>query len=215
MTIPFFVLVIEKLDGNYVGYTPNIANVSASGTSREDVERSMLNQINSHLEELNSRHAAASHRLELSTRPIQEKISCLQTVAEGQRWASSCKAPARKEGLCWQHWKLRYSHAAIGPADNRSCQLCGESNLLTLSAWDAPCEFKVTHSDWPNVLNEKRQAALTAKRIESEKEKRRKMIESLPVQCAAIRTQGPKGVQCSNQAQRDGLCTSHWKRREI
>lgn len=211
MTIPFFVLVIEKVEGTYVGYTPNVLEVSARSTSREDVERSLLEQINLHIEELNSRHATGSHRLELSIKPIQEKISCLETIAEGHRYAYTCKAPAKKDGLCWQHWKLRYSHAPTGPAHSRSCELCGERDPFTIRKWDAPCEFKATHPDWPTVLKEKRQATQTAKRVAAETERRRKEIEALPVRCAAIRTQGPKGVQCSNMAQRDGLCTNHWK----
>ena len=214
MTIPFFVLVIEKAEGSYSGYSPSFAGVSASGASREDVERSVLGQIDAHVKELNRRHTTGSHRLELSTKPIQEKISCLEIIGEGERWARPCIAAARKEVLCWQHWKARYGHHSSGPAGSTPCQLCGERDPVTLSKWDAPCEFKATHSDWPDVLNAKQQEALAAKRIAAEDNRRRKRIESLPIQCAAMRTQGPKGVRCSNRAQRDGLCTNHWKIRK-
>lgn len=211
MTIPFFVLMIEKVDGIYAAYSPNFAGVSASGASREDVERSVLEQVDSQVKELNRRHATGTRRLELSTKPIQEQIACLETIAEGEQWARPCIAAARKEGLCWQHWKARYGHHSSGRAGHTPCQLCGERDAVTLSKWDAPCEFKATRSDWPDVLNAKRQKTLAAKRIAAEDNRRRKRIEALPIQCAAMKTQGPKGVRCSNLAQRDGLCTNHWK----
>jgi predicted RNase H-like HicB family nuclease len=211
MPISFFVLVIEKTDSVYSGYTPNVSGALSTGNTREEVERSLLLQIEEHLEEIGSRHTT---RLEVTTRPVEEKMECVEIIGAGHRYAWTCKTPARKEGLCWQHWKLRYGHAVRGSAGSRRCQLCEERDLAILSAWDAPCAFKATHTDWPDVLSGKRLAALTEKRTAAEKEKRRKMIEALPVQCAAIRTQGPKGVRCSNLAQRDGLCTNHWKLRE-
>lgn len=211
MPISFFVLMIEKTEGVYSGYTPNVSGVFSTGNTREEVERSLLLQIEEHLEEISSRHTTT---LEVTTKPVEEKMECVEIIGAGHRYAWTCKTPARKEGLCWQHWKLRYGHVASGSNLGKACQLCGEKNPGTLATWDVPCEFKASHQDWPDVLSEKRQAAIIAKRVARETEKRRKMIEALPVQCSAMRTQGPKGVQCSNQAQRDGLCTNHWKRRE-
>jgi predicted RNase H-like HicB family nuclease len=208
MPISFFVLVIEKTADVYSGYTPNVSGVLSTGNTREEVERSLLRQIEEHLEEISSRHSS----LEVTTKPVEEKMDCVEVTGVSERYQYTCKAPARKEGLCWQHWKFRYGHVAIGSNLGRVCQLCGEKNPGILATWESPCEFKASHQNWPEVLSEKRQAAMTVKRVARETEKRRKMIEALPVQCSAMRTQGPKGVQCSNQAQRDGLCTNHWKR---
>jgi hypothetical protein len=210
MTIPFFILVIEKTDELYLGYTPNLVGISATGRSREEVEKSLLSQVSSHIEELNNQYAIGRHKLQLSTQPLEQKIGCLAIIGEDHSFAWSCKMPARKEGLCWQHWAQRFGHAAIGPAGSRSCQLCDE-RIPDVNGWALPCNVKSTDPDWPNILNRKRQSALEAKRIAAQEDRRRKRFAALPIQCAAIKTQGPKGVRCSNLAQRDGLCTNHWK----
>jgi hypothetical protein len=209
MTIPFFVLIIEKADGDYSGYTPNVAGVTATGT-REQVERSLISQIEKHVANLQGQHG---RKIEITTLPLEEKIQCVEVIGEGKKWAGACKTPARKQGLCWQHWKLRYSHSPHGTIGAKECILCGERDPLLLGSWDSFCEFKANNLEWPRVLAEKRTVLALKKRHSAEKEKRRKKMAALPIRCSALRTQGPKGVRCSNLAVRDGLCTSHWKQR--
>jgi predicted RNase H-like HicB family nuclease len=70
MAISFFVLIIEKTEGVYLGYTPNVSGVLSTGNTREEVERSLLLQIEEHLEEMGSRHTTS---LEVTTRPVERR----------------------------------------------------------------------------------------------------------------------------------------------
>jgi hypothetical protein len=211
MTIPFFVLVIEKTGNVYTGYSPNLVGVSATGT-REDVERSLLEQVRLHVDKLNERHAASGHRLELATEPISERITCLYLTGYGHRAEGKCIKSAAKDGLCWQHWKQLYGHEVDSRAHYKKCELCGESNAYKLDTWSEPCSYKASNSEWPSVLRAKRKTAKDARREQSNLEARERRIAQLPKQCLSKITQGKfKGEQCSKEATRDGLCSSHWR----
>ena len=47
-----FLIVIEKADGNYSAYSPDIPGCVATGATREEVERNMHEAINMHVKGL-------------------------------------------------------------------------------------------------------------------------------------------------------------------
>jgi len=47
-----FLVVIEKADGNYSAYSPDLPGCVATGTTREDAERNMHEAIESHVQGL-------------------------------------------------------------------------------------------------------------------------------------------------------------------
>ncbi len=44
-----FLVVIEKADGNYSAYSPDLAGCVATGATREEAERNMHNAIEMHV----------------------------------------------------------------------------------------------------------------------------------------------------------------------
>ena len=47
-----FLIVIEKADGNYSAYSPDIPGCAATGMTREEVERNMTSAIQMHVQGL-------------------------------------------------------------------------------------------------------------------------------------------------------------------
>lgn len=208
ITLSFLVLVIEKAGDEYAGYSPNVTGVSAVGISREEVERSLLDQINAHVDKLKARHEGTDQRFQIASGPIEETITCIYSLPPGH-WKSACEKSAQKEGLCWQHWKMLYGHEIDTHAKFRNCELCGESRPYILGNWAAPCDFKTTNNDWRSVLAKKRSVDRTERKERRETEEREKVYARMPIQCKGQRT---KGGPCSNEAQKDELCPSHWRK---
>ena len=44
-----FLIVIEKADGNYSAYSPDLPGCAATGTTREEAERNMYQAIEMHI----------------------------------------------------------------------------------------------------------------------------------------------------------------------
>ncbi len=51
-----FLLVIEKADGNYSAYSPDLPGCVATGETREEVEENMYKAIKMHIEGLKEDH---------------------------------------------------------------------------------------------------------------------------------------------------------------
>ena len=208
-TLSFLVLVIEKKGDEYAGYSPNVAGVSATGINREEVERSLLEQISTHVDELKSRHEGNDQPIQVTTGPIETAVPCLYIIRPGDPWGGPCKASAQKDGLCWQHWKRIYGHEIDSRAKFRVCLLCGEDRPYILGNWSQPCDFKQSNKDWRPALTKRRLETTGERRKGIESERREQLYASLPVQCRGETT---RGVQCSNEAQKDGLCKPHWRK---
>ena len=208
-TVCFFVLVIEKDgEGQYRGYSPNVIDVAATGSTREEVEQSLTAQIGAHIQALTSRHYDREVQLELTTKPIEEKMRCVHFHEHGER----CQANTGKDGLCWQHWKRLYGHEVDTRRKFRKCILCGEDRPYILGNWSEACPSKETVKNWPVVLAERRLASASerkSQRDQFDSERREKFYATLPVQCRGTTT---RGAQCSNEAQKDGLCKHHWRK---
>lgn len=210
MAIPIFVVVIEKNDAAfYSAYTPNIAGLSVTAESREEVERSIIEKMVQYVDRLSSQHTDSQRRLKLTTAPIAEKVSCRHQYSDS--WRTTCEARAQKDGLCFQHWKQLYGHVVNSRDRFKKCVLCGEDDPLKLDGWADPCSYKAAHEDWPTTLAQKRQQEAASRKEAKDAAKRLNRTQQSRRQCAATRSQGPKGVRCSNEAVIDGLCTAHWK----
>ena len=48
----FFLIVIEKADGNYSAYSPDLPGCVATGTTREEAEKNMYQAIEIHIKGL-------------------------------------------------------------------------------------------------------------------------------------------------------------------
>lgn len=208
-TVCFFVLVIEKEgEGQYRGYSPNVIGVAATGSTREEVEQSLTAQINGHVQALTAGHYGREVQLEVTTKPIEEKIGCVHVHEHGHQ----CQATAQKDGLCWQHWKRLYGHEVDTRRRFRKCILCGEDRPYVLGNWSEACPSKATLDNWPDVLAERRLASANERkshRDQFDSERRERFYATLPIQCRGITA---RGSQCSNEAQQDGLCKHHWRK---
>lgn len=200
MTIPFFLLLIEKVGEAYRGYTPNILGISAKGT-REEVEESLLSQVQEHLAELKHQHASGSIEIEVSVAPIEESSSCFGPMP-GEA-DSSCKARAKKDGLCSQHWRQRYGHA-VKSLDDDACELCGESRRKKIHDWQDRCACKARNLDWQTFLTEKRKIASA---LRAERASTRALRDALP-KCTGTLANGEK---CDKVATQNKLCGTHWQ----
>jgi len=129
MSIPIFVVVIEKTESGYTAYTPNISGVSVTAESREEVERLIIEQMTSYLEDLEAQHCDSQRRLKITTAPLAEKVSCRFTWGGKSPWRDSCRARAQNEGLCCQHWRLLYGHEIKSREHFKNVKLCGEEDL--------------------------------------------------------------------------------------
>jgi len=210
MPIPIFVIVIEKTTDFYTAYTPNISGLSATAESREEVERVIIQKMAKYIDDLGAQHTDSQRRLQLTTAPIEEKISCRYKYSDSS-WRSTCQAASQKEGLCFQHWKLLYGHEVNSKQRFRKCQLCGEEEPLKLADWNDRCSYKAEHDDWATTLASKRNKEALELKENKAAAKRLQKAQELRRQCRAIKTQGRRGLRCSNEAVTDGLCTTHWQ----
>jgi len=56
-----FLIVIEKADGNYSVYSPDLPGCVAIGETREEAERNMYQAIEMHLQPIPKPHASAQY----------------------------------------------------------------------------------------------------------------------------------------------------------
>ena len=210
MSIPIFVVVIEKTDSTYNAYTPNIAGISAAADSREEVERLIIEKMTQYIDDLGAQHSDSQRRLQLTTAPLAEKIGCRYRYPAGG-WRTLCRARSQKEGLCCQHWKLLYGHEVNSRERFKKCKLCGEEDPSKLADWNERCAYKAANEDWGTTLATKRQTDEVELKERKAAAARLKKAQETPRQCTAILSQGPKGMRCSKDAVKDGLCTTHWK----
>jgi predicted RNase H-like HicB family nuclease len=154
MSVPIFIVVIERAEKFYSAYTPNIAGLSAKAVTREEVERLIIEQMKQYVDNLSSQHTDSQRRLELTTAPIAEKINCRYKYSDG--WRTTCEVRAQKEGLCFQHWKLLFGHVVSSRQRFKKCVLCGEEDPLKLESWAEHCSYKTDHDEWAETLTEKR-----------------------------------------------------------
>lgn len=170
----------------------------------------LLTRIVAYAEQLSSRHSSALRRIEVSTKPIEETISCVFTTSRGTEWESTCRANGQKDGLCWQHWKLLYGHEVNSRATHRNCQLCGEARSGILSNWSDACTTKTTDPNWRQRLTSSRIAARLERQERKIQERRERELARRPAQCEGLK---PNGGRCAKEAQKDGLCAVHWRKR--
>lgn len=104
----------------YSAYTPNIAGVSVTAASREEVERLIIEKMTQYVDDLASQHTESQRRLEVTTAPIAEGIHCLHKYSD--QWRTTCQTRAQKDGLCFQHWKLLYGHAVASRQRFKQCE---------------------------------------------------------------------------------------------
>jgi predicted RNase H-like HicB family nuclease len=143
MIIPFFVIVIEKLENGYYGYSPNLLGSNTKGSTREEVESAIFELAEKYVEELRLRYEEASQvHVALTTGLLGEKITCLAKGNVGTDTEYRCSKRARKDGLCGQHWRMVYSHKINPRLAKRICLLCGEKNQYKLDKWDDLCPAK-------------------------------------------------------------------------
>ena len=69
-----FLIVIEKADGNYSAYSPDLPGCVATGASREDAERNMYEAVEMHVQGLIEDNL-----------PIPESSSFAEYVAVNER----------------------------------------------------------------------------------------------------------------------------------
>lgn len=69
-----FLIVIEKADGNYSAYSPDLPGCAATGATREDAERNMYEAIEMHVQGLIE-----------DNRPIPESTSFAEYVAVNEK----------------------------------------------------------------------------------------------------------------------------------
>jgi predicted RNase H-like HicB family nuclease len=212
--------IIEKTEDGYSAYSPNLTDLKVRAATREAVEQEIIAAIESRLAELQNRHQGASERLKVSIQPIEEIVCC--TFGE-----NGCKTPAKKDGLCPQHWRMLYGHANHRHNLKYVCLLCHETDQWLLDNWHYPCPVKAENPGWPTVLFEKKQKLRELKkekgRMKASKhfnEPINRTVSTSPpapqhgVPCAGVISQGiGKGQSCGNEAQKDGLCHSHWKKK--
>lgn len=210
MSIPIFVVVIEKFDDSYIAYTPNIAGLKVAATDREEVERVILDEMIKYVDGLSEPNA--DNRVKVTTAPLAEKIRCRYRYNDQYRRGELCRAPSQHEGLCIQHWKILFGHEVNRKDRFQKCQLCNEEDPLKLVDKWARCIFKVEHEDWWETLAAKRKETSLQKRQSEAAELQRSRANKIRRQCSATKTQGPKGFRCSNEAVRYGLCMAHWRR---
>lgn len=74
MSIPIFVIVIEKVDATFTAYTPNVAGISATAETREEVERMIIERMSRYIDDLEAQHSDSQRRLEITTAPLAEKV---------------------------------------------------------------------------------------------------------------------------------------------
>ncbi len=65
-----FLIVIEKADGNYSAYSPDLPGCAATGTTREEAEQNMYQAIEMHI-----------HGLREDGLPVPESTSFAEYVA--------------------------------------------------------------------------------------------------------------------------------------
>jgi predicted RNase H-like HicB family nuclease len=135
------IVIIEKTDEGYVARSPNLLGVSVKGETRDEAESLMLDAIEKRLNGLSEAHAGK--RLTVVRGALEESVPCVFRTAQGTSWEEQCKQTARKNGLCWQHWKKLYGHIFNHRHAIWVCELCGENNQYKLDKWDSPCPFKV------------------------------------------------------------------------
>ena len=140
-------IIIEKLNGSYSAYSPNLPGCVAEGTSREEVERNMINAVEEQLQLLRARAQRGLKEELLMQGPLENNIQCMGKTKSGKQ----CRYKASKDGLCGQHWRPLYGHEmnAGTVASKRFCLVCGykEGRNELVSPFD-PCPGKkIQNSD--------------------------------------------------------------------
>ncbi len=116
-------IIIEKLDGSYYAYSPNLPGCAAKGQTREEVERKMIATIERRLELLRAQAQKGLEQNLLMQGSLEESIQCMGKMLSGEQ----CRLKAKKDGLCTRHWRVLYSHKmnADSAASKRFCLICG------------------------------------------------------------------------------------------
>lgn len=194
------IVVIEKEGNCYTAYSPNLLGVKITANSREAAEKEILSAVEKRVNELSESYSL--NTTVATSMPVEETVPCVAKAAT--TWRGKCLQPAKKDGLCWQHWKKAFGHAFGTKINLRACPLCGESDSVLLNTWDSPCSFKAENRNWSTVYEkmkiEKREVwKQESKELELEKLKGKS-------RCSRMLT---TGEQCTKAADRGDLCFSH------
>ena len=165
------------------------------------METAILDAVEKRIKELSEKHA---NNITVSRRPIEESISCVYEFKDHWRKGDECLQTARKDGLCWQHWKKLYSHAGGTKTNLDGCSLCGETEQDILRRWESVCPFKAENPNWEELLEEKKKAQQTARVVEQREERLKKHEKYL--RCTATLK---NGNQCSSLADSGIFCERH------
>lgn len=196
-------VIIEKEGNIYTAKCPNLIGVSVTANTREEVESRILEVIDNKIKELNE---CSRGKTEYTFKPVDESISCTYTPYDDPERANECRFSARKDGLCWIHWRSTYGHAVGNRLNVEGCPLCGENDLKILKRWDSSCSFKAEYSNWKEVLEERKKTSS----LKKYKEKVKTVVD-LPqryFRCLAIKKDGK---QCVSPAQKEDYCNFHWE----
>src|SRR5687767_5785605 len=101
MSIPIFIIVIEKVDDSYIAYTPNVAGLKVTATDREEVERSILDEMIKYVDSLSAPYSDKRNRVVFTKAPIAEKISYRYQYPNTVQYrrGQCCQAYSQNEGL--------------------------------------------------------------------------------------------------------------------
>lgn len=131
-------IIIEKTNGHYSAYSPNLIGCIAEADTREEIEQLIISAVENRLELLRAQAQRGLEANLLLQGPIEESIQCIGKTLAGQQ----CRLQATKDGLCTKHWHALYGHKmnAGSAVLKRFCLICGYKegkNELVSSL--APC----------------------------------------------------------------------------
>lgn len=199
------VVIVEKDGANYIARCPNLLGVSITAKTYEEAQDAILDAIDDELN--NMRRAIGKNKITVGRGKLEEVVYCLydyrnSTVARSHH---KCVAAAKKDSLCWSHWRRVYGHYVTTNMNLDGCPLCGETDQKILRDWSSPCPFKVENENWAEVVEERKLAKQKA-RMEAKTQKHFLEPEKY-LRCLKIKT---NGTQCSALATKQDLCERHY-----